>query len=178
MAAHWLADGHDGKSLQHLAGLIGKDPPDVRDALGDALAECDIEIRNIAEQAAAMVAFTAIAQLQVSGRAAERWVVSKVCEIVGSDLDTEITRLPLGRLHYLDEEWAAEWGRAHDQIARRGSASLSGSARHGLRQLSTSPARRIVAGQPSCYLVPTMHRASPGTVTLPSLLNGANCAMA
>jgi hypothetical protein len=40
-AAHWLADGYDGESLVHLAGLHGDNPFDVRDALPGALADCN-----------------------------------------------------------------------------------------------------------------------------------------
>jgi hypothetical protein len=70
-AAHWIADGRDGEALRRLAGLSGNDPHDVRDLLGNALRECGVDDRDIspgasAKRAAAMEAFTAVAQLQPS----------------------------------------------------------------------------------------------------------------
>lgn len=117
-AAHWIADGCDGESLRQLAGLHGDDPHVVRDLLDDALRECGIERPDISTSAsvkvaAAMEAFTAVAKLQVAGRASERWVVSKVYEIVEPEFDQAITDLPLGRLYSLEDEW---WGRADDKL--------------------------------------------------------------
>lgn len=68
------------------------------------------------ERAAAMVAFTAIARLQVSGRASERWVIGKVAEIVEPDFRDSIISLPLGRLYVLDDEWGVGWGRSDEQL--------------------------------------------------------------
>lgn len=120
-AAYWIADGRDGESLRILAGLSGKDPHDVRELLGPALRDCGVDERDIdaagsAKRAAAMVAFTAVAQLQVSGRASERWVVSKVHEIVEPEFDPDVTQLPLGWLFGLDDEWSAGWGRTDDEL--------------------------------------------------------------
>jgi hypothetical protein len=77
-AAHWLAAGYDGQALAELAGLHGDDPHEVRDLLGPALAECSASTpgggqaaAGERERAAAMVAFTAIARLQISGRASD-----------------------------------------------------------------------------------------------------------
>ena len=63
-----------------------------------------------------MVAFTAIARLQVSGRASERWVVDKVVQITEPSFKPSITSLPLGQLFALDDEWGAGWGRTDEQL--------------------------------------------------------------
>ena len=68
------------------------------------------------ERAAAMVAFTAIARLQVSGRASERWVIDKVVQITEPYFKPSITSLPLGQLFALDDEWGAGWGRTDEQL--------------------------------------------------------------
>ncbi len=97
-AAHWLAAGYDGQALAELAGLHGDDPHEVRDLLGPALAECGASTpgggladAGERERAAAMVAFTAIARIQVSGLAGERWVVGKVLEIAGPYFRDSVT---------------------------------------------------------------------------------------
>jgi len=109
-AACWIAAGYDGQGLAELAGLHGDEPREVRGGLGLALAECGVSTPadpdEQHEHAAAMVAFTAIARLQASGRAGERWVVDKVVQIAGPYLDRAIISLPLGRLYALDDEWA------------------------------------------------------------------------
>jgi hypothetical protein len=119
-AAHWIAAGYDGRALVELAGLHGDDPHDVRDLLPAALAECGIstpaEKSEEHERAAAMVAFTAIARLQASGRASERWVVDKVVEISEPYFPPSITSLPLGQLFSLDDEWGYGWGRTDEQL--------------------------------------------------------------
>lgn len=120
-AAHWIADGRDGESLRRLAGLSSNDSREVRDLLDAALRECGVDDRDISpevstKKAAAMEAFTAVAQLQASGRASERWVVSKVYEIVEPDFDPELVGLPLGRLFDLDDEWSAGRGRPDDEL--------------------------------------------------------------
>ncbi len=122
-AAHWLAAGYDGQALAELAGLHGDDPHEVRDLLGPALAECGASTpgggqaaAGERERAAAMVAFTAIARLQISGRAGERWVVDKVVEIAEPYFHDSITSLPLGQLFALDDEWGAGWGRTDEQL--------------------------------------------------------------
>jgi hypothetical protein len=63
-----------------------------------------------------MVAFTAIARLQVSGLAGERWVVDKVVEIAEPYLHDFIISLPLGQLFALDDEWGVGWGRPDEQL--------------------------------------------------------------
>jgi hypothetical protein len=65
-----------------------------------------------------MVAFTAIARLQVSGRAGERWVIDKVAEIAmaGPYFTESIPSLPLGQVAALDDEWGAGWGRTDEQL--------------------------------------------------------------
>jgi hypothetical protein len=120
-AAHWIAAGYDGQVLDELAGLHGDDPHEIRDLLPAALAECGISTPSEpsleGERAAAMVAFTAIARLQASGRARERWVVDKVVQIAESFLfDRAITSLPLGQLFSLDDEWGAGWGRTDEEL--------------------------------------------------------------
>ena len=120
-AAHWIAAGYDGQALTELAGLHGDDPHEVRDLLPDALAECGVSTpadpSREQERAAAMVAFTAIARLQASGRASERWVVDKVVQIAEPYFDpTTITSLPLGQLYAIDDEWGAGWGRTDEQL--------------------------------------------------------------
>jgi hypothetical protein len=63
-----------------------------------------------------MVAFTAIARLQISGRASERWVVDKVVQIAEPCFDRTIISLPFGQLYALDDEWGAGWGRTDEQL--------------------------------------------------------------
>jgi hypothetical protein len=119
-AAHWIAAGYDGQALAELAGLHGDDPHEVRDLLPDALAECGVSTpadpAEEHEHAAAMVAFTAIARLQASGHARERWIVDKVIQIAEPYFDPTIISLPLGRLYALDDEWGAGWRRTDDQL--------------------------------------------------------------
>jgi hypothetical protein len=119
-AAHWIAAVYDGQALAELAGLHGDDPHEVRDLLPAALAECGVSTpadpSQEHERAAAVVAFTAIARLQASGRATERWVVDKVVEITKPYFPPSITSLPLGQLFSLDDEWGAGWGRTDEQL--------------------------------------------------------------
>jgi hypothetical protein len=118
-ASHWLADGHDGRALAELAGLHGDDPHDVRDLLPEALAECGAGVMP-SDEAAALTAFTALAQLQTDGLARERWIVDKVTEVVArTDYSTTVTDLPLGSLFGLDDEWGAGWGRSDAELAAR-----------------------------------------------------------
>jgi len=63
-----------------------------------------------------MVAFTAIARLQASGRASERWVVGKVVQLTRPSFPGPITSLPLGQLFSLDDQWGAGWGRTDEQL--------------------------------------------------------------
>lgn len=92
----------------------------MRDLLPDALAECGINTpadpSREQERAAAMVAFTAIARLQASGLASERWVVDKVVQIAEPYFDRKIISLPLGQLYALYDEWGAGWGRTDEQL--------------------------------------------------------------
>ena len=119
-AAHWIAAGYDGQALAELAGLHGDDPHDVRDLLPAALAECGASAPEDPsqdhERAAAMVAFTAIARLQATGRASERWVVDKGIQIAEPYFDRTIISLPLGQLYALNDEWGAGWGRTDEQL--------------------------------------------------------------
>jgi hypothetical protein len=123
-AAHWIAAGYDGQALAELAGLHGDDPHEVRDVLPDALAECGVTAQadpsEQQERAAAMVAFTAIARLQVSRGASERWVVDKVVQIVRPYFERffkpSITSLPLAQLYALDDEWGRGGARTDEQL--------------------------------------------------------------
>jgi hypothetical protein len=119
-AAHWIAAGYDGQALAELAGLHGDDPREVRDLLPDALAECGVSApadpSEEHERAAAMVAFTAIARLQASGRVSERWVVGKVVQITEPYFKPSVISLPLGQLFAFDDEWGAGWGRTDEQL--------------------------------------------------------------
>lgn len=121
-AAHWLAAGYDGHALAELAGLHGDDPRAVRDLLLAALIDCGVQDADLElgdqsrRRAQAMSAFTAAAKLCIDGRASERWVVSKVVEIVEPDFDELITELPLGSLVRLDDEWRAGRGRSDEQL--------------------------------------------------------------
>jgi hypothetical protein len=118
-ASYWLEDGHDGRALAELAGLHGDDPHDVRDLLPEALADCWVGVMP-SNEAAALTAFTALAQLQVNGLAGERWIVDKVTEIVArTDYSTDVIDLPLGSLFGLDDEWGAGWGRTDAELAAR-----------------------------------------------------------
>jgi hypothetical protein len=67
-------------------------------------------------RAAAMVAFIAVAKLQVSGRVSKRLVVQQVVEIAEPYFNESTTSLPVGRLFTLDDEWEAGWGRTDDQL--------------------------------------------------------------
>jgi hypothetical protein len=110
-AAFWLACGHDGTALVDLAGLHGDDPHEVRDLLPAALAECGAPAPST-DAAAAMVAFTNLAQLFVAGKAHERWIVDTVSEIVArSGYAHSVIVLPLGQLYGMGDEWGAGWGR-------------------------------------------------------------------
>jgi hypothetical protein len=115
-AAHWLANGHDGAALVHLAGLHGDDPHEVRDLLPAALAECGVTTPASAT-AAAMEAFTRLAQLHAQGKAGERWIAIKVDEILArcQYANTVIAR-PLGQLYDLNDEWGTGWGRPETQL--------------------------------------------------------------
>ena len=65
-----------------------------------------------AEAAAAMVAFTNLAQLFVDGRVLERWIVDTVSEIPArSDDAGSVMVLPLGQLYGVGDERGAGWGR-------------------------------------------------------------------
>jgi hypothetical protein len=103
-AAHWIAADYDGQTLAELAGLHGDDPHEVRDLLPAALAECGVSTpvnpSEERERAAAMVAFTAIARLQASGQASERWVVDKVVQFTQPYFKQSITGPPRPRGHY------------------------------------------------------------------------------
>jgi len=115
-AAFWLAGGYDGAALAELAGLHGDDPHEVRDLLTAALTDCGVAIPT-ADVAAAMEAFTSLAQLRIDGKASERWIVDKVGEILArSGYPDSVIALPLGRLYGLDDEWGAGWGRTVDEL--------------------------------------------------------------
>jgi hypothetical protein len=116
-AAHWLAGGYDGQALRTLAGLgASDDPRDIHDVLPDALADCGVAIPD-SDAAAAQVAFTRLARLHADGRAAERWILDKVCEIVArADYATSVTTQPLGKIFGLSDEWGAGWGRTEQQL--------------------------------------------------------------
>jgi len=63
-----------------------------------------------------MVAFSAVARLQASGRASARWVIDKVYEIAEPYFEPSVTALPLGRLYVLEDEWGAGWGRTDEEL--------------------------------------------------------------
>jgi hypothetical protein len=116
-AAYWIAGGHDGEALIHLAGLHGDDPYEVHDALPQTLMDCDVEMPD-SDAAAAAVAFIDIARLHVSGLAGPQWVAQKVDQIVArSGYSASVMDLPLGRLYCIDDEWGAGWGRTIDELA-------------------------------------------------------------
>ncbi len=118
-AAHWLVQGRDGEMLRKLAGLSGTDSHEVHDILAAALADCSASIPDWdAAAAAAQVAFTELARMHADNRAAERWVLDKVCEIVDrSSYADSVIALPLGRIFDLEDEWGAGWGRTEQQLA-------------------------------------------------------------
>jgi hypothetical protein len=140
-AAYWIAAGQDGQKLAELAGLHGDDPHEVRDLLPAALIECggpsaDLDRNDRSRRrAAAMIAFTATAKLCLDGLASERWVVSKVVEIVEPDFDPSIAELPLGWLFSLEDEWNAGWGRTEEQLR----AEVQRACRDQLRAAQTQP---------------------------------------
>ena len=80
-AAHWLTNGYDGPALVELAGLHGDDPRAVRDLLPAALADCGATL-PATDTAAAMEAFTHLAQLHADGTFDEHSVLIKVDEIL------------------------------------------------------------------------------------------------
>ena len=117
-AAHWLVAGYDGSAVAELAGLRSSDSREAHDLLPAALAECGLTA-PLARIAAAIAAFADLARLQQSGRAGERWVVSKVEEVLSAnDYDSEIAGLPLGQIHYLNDEWSEGWGRPHEELEK------------------------------------------------------------
>jgi hypothetical protein len=114
--ARWLAGAHDGPALVDLAGLHGDDLHEVRDLLPAALADCGAAAPT-ADAAAAMVAFTNLAQLFVADKAHERWIVDTVSEIVArSGYADSVIVLPLGQLYGTDDEWEAGWGRTDAEL--------------------------------------------------------------
>ncbi|HEY5989046.1 MAG TPA: hypothetical protein VIV12_22105, partial [Streptosporangiaceae bacterium] len=116
-AGHWLANGHDGDALRTLAGLSDKDDPrDIRELLPEALADCGMEIPD-SDSAAALVAFTNFARMHADGRASERWVLTKVCEIAARcGYAPTVTSLPLGKVSVLADEWRAGPGRTEREL--------------------------------------------------------------
>ena len=75
-----------------------------------ALAEMGVALPTSAA-AAATVVFQDLAELCLSGRASERWVVQKVEEIVGqADYSDDVLDLPLGTLYGTDDAWDGGWG--------------------------------------------------------------------
>jgi len=80
-AAYWLAAGHDGEHLVHLAGLHGDDPHDIRDALPAALRDCGAEMPE-SDLAAATVVFRHLAQMHIEGLAEPQWVGQKIEEVL------------------------------------------------------------------------------------------------
>jgi hypothetical protein len=163
-AAFWLVDGHDGPALVELAGLHGDEPREVRDLLPSALAECRVSV-PAADAAAAMEAFTHLAQLCVDGKAGERWIVDKVAEILSrSGYANEVIALPLGQLYDLDDEWGAGRGRTDAELR-----AVTRQACHDQLRLSPTHSRR--PGTPpqareigqSQTAVRTLVRATPPT---------------
>jgi hypothetical protein len=64
-----------------------------------------------------MEAFTNLAQLCIDGKAAERWIVDKVSEILArTSYPDSFIALPLGQIYGLDDEWGAGWGRTADEL--------------------------------------------------------------
>jgi hypothetical protein len=115
-AAHWLVQGYDGDTLRTLAGLSGTDPHAVHDVLPAALADCATPIPD-SDAAAAQVAFIKLARMHADNRAAESWVLDKVCEIVArSGYANSVIELPLGQIFDLSDEWGAGWGRTEQQL--------------------------------------------------------------
>jgi hypothetical protein len=115
-AAYWLVQGYDGDALRTLAGLSGTDPDEVREVLPAALADCAAPIPD-SDAAAAQVAFVKLARMHAENRAAERWVLDKVCEIVAeSGYANGVIALPLGKIFDMSDEWGAGWGRTERQL--------------------------------------------------------------
>ncbi|CUU56786.1 hypothetical protein Ga0074812_1095 [Parafrankia irregularis] len=122
-AAHWIARGYDGAALVELAGLDGRDPAAVRDLIEAALRECgplEVDVAAVERdhlRAAALMAFTNVAELLFAGRATERWVVDRVHETAGDHyFDESVMNLPLGSLFHLADEWDAGWGRPVQEL--------------------------------------------------------------
>jgi hypothetical protein len=114
-AAFWLVDGYDGAALVDLAGLHGDDPREVRDLLPAAPADCGVTPPT-ADAAAAMEAFTNLAQLYIDGKASARWIVDKVSETLTPLRPSQQRHRPsLGQLSGLDGEWGAGWDGRSDQ---------------------------------------------------------------
>ncbi|GAA1994366.1 hypothetical protein [Catenulispora subtropica] len=115
-AAQWLADGYDGPALRELAGLTGRDPHEVNDLLPAALAEMGIRMPPSAV-AAASEAFRQMAEMCLTGQAAERWVAQQVEDIVARiDYRSDVIDLPLGRLYGVEDEWEGGWGATVDEL--------------------------------------------------------------
>jgi hypothetical protein len=116
-AAYWIAEGHDGERLVHLAGLHGDDPCDVRDTLPGALEDCGVILPD-SDVAAAAVVFGELARLHLCGLATPLWVVQRAEQVLyQSGYSDSVLALPLGQLYGIADEWGAGWGRTNDQLA-------------------------------------------------------------
>ncbi|WP_007514978.1 hypothetical protein [Pseudofrankia saprophytica] len=127
-AAHWLVAGYDGEALVELAGLSGRDPGPVHELLGAALGGCGLDGADLGtaqrdrRRAAAVTAFTAIAELHAQGRATEQWVLRTVYRMLDPDrrlvsvIDESVASLPLGQLYLLADEWKFLESPTDDQI--------------------------------------------------------------
>ncbi|SNQ51937.1 conserved hypothetical protein [Frankia canadensis] len=150
-AADWLIAGWGDVSVAELAGLSGRDPRAVDDLLAAALDECGPDRRDLdaegagRERAAGMIAFTAIAEMHAAGRVTERWVATVVSTIVGTIPNESLSSLPLGRIHFLADEWEFGWGRSGDELRHEIQQACRTQLDATFETTKASPARNATA---------------------------------
>lgn len=114
-AAWWIVEGIDGPAVCRLAGLPGDDPFEVRDALGEALAELGVHSPGLA--AACRIAFTDRAARCLRGEIDERQLVCWIESVyIASDYADVVVMEPLGSTYGVDDEWVGGWGRTEQEL--------------------------------------------------------------
>ena len=139
-AAYWIAGGHDGEALIHLAGLHGDDSREVHDALPGALMDCGVEMPD-SDVAAAGVVFAQVARLHVDGLVGPLWVMQEVDRVVYVSKSRDsagVEDLPLGKVWHLDWQLLAHGRRF---LSRRSLEELTAAIRKACEeQLRSSSA--------------------------------------
>lgn len=109
-ASWWLVDGLDGEHLRELAGLSGRDPVDVGDALRRSLAELGVVTPGISD--ACDEVFTFEAGRCLRHETTEEHLVEVVERVArASGYLKDVYDTPVGQLYGMDDEWEGGWGR-------------------------------------------------------------------